>query len=70
MYRFREYTLNQINNSEWWRVFLDGTIVATLVNKEEARRFIWLQYKDREEIDYIAEADLENLAKQEHKPSK
>jgi len=62
MFKFRDYTLKQVDNSDWWRVFLNGSIMATLINKEEARRFIWLQYKDKEDIDYISETDLEKVA--------
>lgn len=59
MFKYRDYILQQIENSGWWRVFFNGSIVATLINKEEARRFIWLQYKDREDIDCVSENDLE-----------
>ena len=54
--------MQELDGSGWWRVLLNGSIMATLINKEEARRYIWLQYKDKEDIDYISDADLEMVA--------
>lgn len=61
-FKFRDYTMQELDGSGWWRVLLNGSIMATLINKEEARRYIWLQYKDKEDIDYISDADLEMVA--------
>lgn len=61
-FKFRDYTIQEIDDGGWWRVFLNGSIVATLINKEEAKRYIWLQYKDKEDIKYISDADLEMVA--------
>ena len=46
----------------WWNLAINGEHYAKLVDEEECRRVIWLQFKNKdEEIEYLTALDFNEV---------
>lgn len=48
--RYKDYTISQRKDSGWWNVFKKGNFFATVISEDEARRCIWMDIKNGEEV--------------------
>lgn len=65
--KFKDEERNiELHIGSWCKVFVDGSMIANVINEEEARRVIWLGLQAQgENIDFVSEDMFELLESEE-----